>query len=1252
MTKPFHIESQHIARLDEYQLTQLLKLLLHAEADKYGIAQRAVDVALNIKVGDGGEDGRIEWQGGPASTSYLPNRLTQFQNKATEMGPAACANELITKSGEIKPMVLSVLEQGGCYILFTTQELNKKKKNDRIKKMRAKLSEIKLTNAATVDIDIYDASKIAGWANNFLPAIVSVLYWIGSPLERGLKSFSVWKTASELEEYPYVEVDARKQIIIDFRDLLKNPRECARIVGLSGLGKTRMAFEIFKGDPLLQEHVVYMDAVNIPNIAALLSDWIGSKLKGIVVVDNCDAQIHEKLEKEIFRTDSQLSLLSLDYNLDTVSIKTKQFTLKPLSDSEIKTILEKIYAAKIPDLDRISKFAQGFPQMAVLIAEARLSDDPNIGSLTDDVIAERLLWSKSRPQNEKDEKILKGCALFDRFGVDKEASGEYKFIAKHVVEIDEKEFYDCVQRFTESGIIDRRDRYAQLVPKPLAIRLAAQWWRRTREQDQANIIDTLPETLVGSFCEQIEKLDFLPEVKELTESLCGRQAPFGQAEVILSIKGSRLFRSFVNLNPEVTTSAILRILQDQTHKQLLEISGEVRRNLVWALEMLCFHADLFEDAAWALLLLASAENESYANNAQGIFAQLYRAYGSGTAATPEKRIFVIKRAIECNDIYFTQPILKALEVATSTQVGWRTLGAEYQGTKAPLKEWQPKIWQEIFDYWQQCFDILILVIETDRHDSDYAKNIIGHSIRGLMQNGRIEMLDRAIKQVITLKGKYWPTALESIKVTLEFDANNMPSEGIEALNNWLVLLSPDQASLEEKLKILVVNPPREYRESTNGDFVDIAAEKAKDLANELSKNIDIIIEHLPLLLNGEQNQSFAFGRELAIIADDINEIFKTVVAILGSIERPNLSFALGLLNGVCQKSIDEWNNYLEYFLEKPALLKFYPEVICSGIIDSRHLNKLLGLIRNDQLTSLSTFRLSYGSVTNHLNSKDISDFCFDLAKVDSNGSWAALDILIMYCYGDESKFDATKNTLRLLVTSVSLNNKSRSGHFDLFHWKEVVCKLLKTEGLEFSNEVCKQIIAATDEDLDHSDIWHSIKPVLLEIMSRNGEELWPIFGKKILSAEPTKRYWLQSLFSRESSFSNNKVSVFSVLSLELVIIWCKENPDIAPYFVARAINIFDEKENGSKQPTRLFIELLENFGDLDSFGGTLSANLGSRGWSGSLVPYLESDKSALTPLLEHPNHNVRNWVRNHITYLDKQIDHESIRDDEHDLGIY
>jgi hypothetical protein len=706
------------------------------------------------------------------------------------------------------------------------------------------------------------------------------------------------------------------------------------------------------------------------------------------------------------------------------------------------------------------------------------------------------------------------------------------------------------------------------------------------------------------------------------------------------------------VNPEATTSALFRVLQNQTHEQLLDINGDVRRNLVWALEKLCFHADFFENAAWCLLLLASAENESYSNNAQGIFSQLFRVSNSGTAATPEQRLFIIKKAIEFNDINFIQVILNALNTATNTYGGMRTIGAEYQGTKPPLQEWKPRIWQEIFDYWQSCFDFLTLLVEKDNPVSDQAKNIIGHSIRGLMQNGRIEMLDKAIKQVITLKGKYWLSALDSIKTTLEHDTKKMPVEGVNALNSWLDLLTPDQTNIEEQLKILVINPPWENRKDNDGHYIDVAAEKAENLANELSTDITPINEYLLLLLEGEQKQSFWFGRALAIKANDVSELLQNVMNMLSTIEQPNSNFARGLLSGIYQKSVDDWNNYLEVFSSKPELIKFYPEMICTGIIEPSHLNKLLSLIKNNQLSPLGVLRLSYGSVTNYLTATDISSFCLELAKIDSNSSWVALDIIFMYCHGDNAKFDATKDTLKIVVTSVPLNNRFRGGCHDMYHWESIISKFSKTEGLDFAKAVCQQILLAVDDKLDYGDIGHYIKPVLIEIMSNYGEELWILFSQEIILGDSIKRYRLHSLLDRENSFSNVKDSVFSVLPLELVINWCKENRNIAPYFVARAINIFDKKGDDSKQPTKLFIALLENFGDLESLGGELSANLHSIGWSGSLVPYLESDKSALTPLLEYSNQYVRNWVRDYIANLDKRIAYESKRDEEHDLGIY
>ena len=222
----------------------------------------------------------------------------------------------------------------------------------------------------------------------------------------------------------------------------------------------------------------------------------------------------------------------------------------------------------------------------------------------------------------------------------------------------------------------------------------------------------MPGNLVASFCEQISRLDFLPEVKKLVEDMCGPQSPFGQAEVILSDRGSRLFRSLVEVNPEATSRALSGVIYHLNEEELLAIRGDVRRNLVWALEKLCFHESSFEEAATSLLLLASAENESWGNNATGQFKQLFRPFLSGTEASPSLRMKVIDYALVSDRDSVRKLAVEALEQVIDTHGGSRMIGAEYQGSGEPLKEWRPKVWGEVFEYWDGALQRLCnLVVE-------------------------------------------------------------------------------------------------------------------------------------------------------------------------------------------------------------------------------------------------------------------------------------------------------------------------------------------------------------------------------------------------------------------------------------------------------------------------------------------------------------------------------------------------------------
>lgn len=1247
----FRIEAKDIEGLNALQLTMLLKLLLHLEARSAGIAERAVEVALNITVGDGGEDGRIKWEDGPPSTNFLPQRFVQFQNKATDLDAAKCANEIVTKDGSMKPMVEEALDQGAAYVLFIGHTYNKEQKDERIAKIREKLTELGKQYAATATIEIYDAGTIEGWANRYVPAIVAVSYWVGRPRASGLKTWMEWSQYSDYQRFSFIMDEERQTVLTNLRVLLAQPKKSARIVGLSGLGKTRLALEIFRdvpGNEDLSTRMVYVDANANPGTLGLVSDWIQCKLEGIVVVDDCNVHLYDKLRREVQRADSRLSVLTLDYDIEQSS-NTEIVKLKPLPDACIKQILEPVYGGQIADLDRIVAFAQGFPQMAVLLADARLDRVTEMGNLTNETLLQKMLWGGRVPV-EKDERILKGCALFDRFGLDEDVSDEYKFIATEVVEVDVDSFHDCVKRFEERGLIDRRGRYAMLIPKPLAIRLAAEWWRRTRREKQLEVIKAdMPNGLAESFCEQIARLDFLPEVKTLAEDLCGAQGPFGQAEVILSEGGSRFFRSLVEVNPEATSRALSRVLKEQDEIALRAIRGDARRNLVWALEKLCFHGDCFEESAWSLLLLASAENESWANNATGQFKQLFRIFLSGTEAPLTLRMRLIDYALADTRPSVRKIAVDALEEAIDTYGGSRTVGAEYQGSGPPLTEWRPKVWGEIFEYWDWALGRLCHLVVNKDVLAGTAKNHIARHLRGLAGNGRLETLDKVIRKITNSEGPLWPEALDAVKDSLRYEGKAMPPEGKAKLQEWVSLLTP--TDLGGRLRLLVSIPSWEDEQDEDGHYIDLSVKAAEALAKELSSRQEFIIPHLTGLLVGEQRRARWFAKTLIEASRSWEPLLTETVARIRIIGNPNTEFLIGILNGIFNLDRGQWQDIVQQLSEIEGLIAYYPEFTCSGEVTDKQLNFVVQLVAEGRITAVSASIFCYGRALEHLSPETIMAFTDNLSRVSDEAAWVALDILFMYCHGNSERWELCRTAFREIVLKLRLDRKTRIRQGDIYHWHNTVEKLLDSEDAEFAERISKEIVESCSEKLDIGDLWHYVQPVVRKILKKFGREVWHVFSDAIRNADILARYRLTDLLGSGNRFERGAPSVIADLPDELLREWCLKDPDVAPEFLARATDVLIETSEGTSISPRAQF-LFDNFGDNKGVLSSLSMNLGSFGWKGSLVPYLLKELNALERLKNHEKQDVRKWASSRIEYLSRMIEHEKSRDAEHDWGIY
>ncbi|MGH8531608.1 MAG: hypothetical protein ACREV1_02495 [Gammaproteobacteria bacterium] len=1247
----FEVQAKDVSELNAFDLTRLLNMLLHLEARSSGIDERTIEVTLNINVADGGEDGRIEWAGGPDSTDFLPSRLVQFQNKATKITASKCAREIVGRDGKLKPMVENALDNGGAYILFTTTTLTQRQKIDCINAIRNKLQNIGKSYAATVTIDIYDAARVQGWTNRYLSAITAVLNWIGRPLVHGLQIWDTWERYNDNHLFSYVTDQARREIIESLRRLLPKPRTCARFIGLSGLGKTRLALEACRDtspDDSFSKRVIYIDAAyGKPNLPGVVSHWIQHGLDGLLVVDNCELRVHKQLRSEIEHLDSKMSLLTLHYDLEK-DADTTTFQLGPMADEQIKSMLEPVYGDRISDLDRVVGFAQGFPQMAVLLAKARLEQAPEMGSLTDDDLLKKMLWGGGAPDANAKE-ILQGCSLFDVFGLEGEVAEELKFIAENIVGTTENVLYKCVKNFEARGIVNRAGRFAQIVPKPLAIRLAADWWRSTRRQRQQQLIATsLPGQLERSFCSQVSKLDFLPQVKELTADLCGTQGPFGQAEVILSDRGSRLFRAFVEVNPSATSEAVFNVLTSLNHEDLENVSGDARRNLVWALEKLCFHEAAFSKSAKCLLLLASAENEQWANNATGQLLQLFRVFLSGTEAPPALRLALLDEALTSSDIRIRGLCVRALESAIDTYGGSRTVGAEYQGSGEPLKEWRPRIWQEAFDYWTAALNRLTALVLETSSVSALAKDAIGSHIRGLMHKGRdvVFALDKSIKDIVKQQGPLWLVALASIKDSISYDSEGMPKEGVDKLNEWIELLTPER--IEDRIELLVSAPPYEHEKGADENYIDIAALNAERFAQEVSGDLSVLIPHLALLLQGEKRQGYTFGRSLVLSAKEWEPLLSAAMTFLETADNPNISFVMGLLRGINELDSKRWDAYVTTFSSRTTLARYYPDVIRTGTVTKDHLQQVIELIAAGLAEENGALVFTYGRPLDELPPADVTAFVSQLRKMSINGAWIGLDILSMYCHGSRSKREACASTFKEMLVDLPLEKKRQ---LEMHHWQEVAERILDDNDADFARSLTRQILNSCNDKMNYGDVHHYIKPIIRLLFRNYGRDIWPIFAEALRTADPLHEYRLTELLSSENSFHRNSPSVLADLPEEVLKEWCKSEPDTAPELVARATDAYIEVD-GEYQISPRTEFLLDEFGDNEHVLSALSANMGSFGWTGSVVPYHKKEVAALEPLLHHERPSVMAWANRRIGYLKKSIEGETIRDAEGEFGIH
>ena len=267
-------------------------------------------------------------------------------------------------------------------------------------------------------LDFYDRNRVATWVRDHAGLIPWVRSKIGKAVP-GWQSFGSWSLAPEGVEPSYLadnharirtgnkdEGDGISAIegINQIRKVLGAPGRVVRLVGLSGVGKTRLAEALFDPsvgegalDPSLAIYTNIADEPNPPPVG-LASDLSAGQTRAILVVDNCPPELHRQLSEVARAHGSTVSVITIEYDIkDDQPEGTDVFALETSS----MPLIEKLVARRYPELSQID--AHTIADSRVATPALRWPSPPRIGrprpspASSDEELFKRLFQQRHEP---------------------------------------------------------------------------------------------------------------------------------------------------------------------------------------------------------------------------------------------------------------------------------------------------------------------------------------------------------------------------------------------------------------------------------------------------------------------------------------------------------------------------------------------------------------------------------------------------------------------------------------------------------------------------------------------------------------------------------------------------------------------------------------------------------------------------------------------------------------------------------------
>lgn len=1301
---PFEVKANHIAALGPVALPELLRRLLFAEASANHLPLGSIHVASEINAPDGGEDGRISWEGGLKRTDFLPSRRCLFQLKASKITPSQAAKEVVTSKNKVKPMIQSLLAQGGHYILLCAHAYNQ----SLIEKRRESICDKINAVGTPVSIDrirFWGADQVAMWANTHLSVALWISEKVGIGAFDGINTWDHWRDRSE-HAVPLVKDPRLNELCPRLRETILRPRGVLRVVGLSGIGKSRLCLEALSeiggadnSQCRLRDFVVYADLseTDANAIYRIVEKLAKSHRRAILVVDNCGAKEHIILTGMALRSGSRLSLLTIDNELPHhVDINTIKLNEAP--EEVTKHIIPQV-AGTMQELDqlRLGKFTRGFPAIAIRVCKEYVKRQDFTDPLHQDLIKEFVCGRKS----ENAELLLKSARLLAAFGLvrveptigryadvgtiknaprndsDKEGLNIIAGLGRQLASDD---LHAGIKRLARRDIVKQRGGLITIEPRPIAVRLAEIQWEEWDETKWDEVLTgNIGTELNISAARRLAELNSCEIAKKVASHICRENGPFDLAKIINHPIHAEILSALAEINPDIVAKQIKRCLDRLDSQE--QIGENVRYYLVDASSKIAFHSETFEAGAWLLLQLGMIKQTSLMVDNSNPFKELFLPVLGGTRADGETRLRFIDGIIDdvnnSSDKARLEFVVDALAAGCSTGGDSRTIGPEVQGSQKTLNSWQPAF-PEWSEYINGCVDRLgALALRSDSF-GEKARSDLGGEISALVCNGFVGKVEQVINQIVE-QGYLWTLALRQLKVVEAYHSSKIDDETLRGVQHLVEQL--ESIGLRERARILVTEGPMPEEgdeELPLNDLIKHQCASVQSLAEEFLKDLPILNKTLPELSRGEQTMAGEFGRSLAKCAPKPMMLLDTIVNAVTSIPESERNYELlaGFIASLHAEYLDDVEKFKIRASKSPELAPAIPLICRKAGLSSTDIDLVIDAMECDILSPWSLHHLSFTWVLNNVSPATITKLLDALVDHGTPHFVLAVIILGRVLSNENRENDRPgKHSLKLSEFHPQLlrlvQNAGQMGEIQPFsspqlktsgitfgmmkyHFEELVLHML-SKGREDSD--ARKVALALARTLAHEDHdnWFNhwiAKPnsVLTIMLSDFPEIVWPLLGGMIVTSPRLASRMTYVLGLSYNSRRNQDPAILD-LPEDTLFAWCDANKNTAPAFVAECLPVLSLTGNHSDgfclHSTTL--RLINEFGELENVQRALETNI--RRYSGvrSVAAYYARFLAPLNLLLDHPKLEVRRWAEEMCGQTKRLVNNERIREAEREL---